>query len=175
MVFARTAPAESRLALQFREHTTQRRYIALAHGDVKPQTIVTHLIRDRGDGRRGSTANYVDWQTLRHACQSARAARPRPDGSALYTLVDASSRQAARIRSVFTWANSAIRSAEKKSTTSRSGQPPLRIDRSGATRVMLHAFELGFIHPASGEELLFECEMPRDMAVVLQRLRGPAK
>ncbi len=40
---------------------------------------------------------------------------------------------------------------------------------------MLHAFELGFVHPATGEELLFECEMPRDMATVLQRLRGPAK
>jgi 23S rRNA pseudouridine1911/1915/1917 synthase len=31
--------------------------VAIAQGTVKPQTIVSHLVRDRGDGRRGSTTN----------------------------------------------------------------------------------------------------------------------
>ncbi len=79
MVFARTAAAESRLALQFREHTTQRRYVAIAQGDVKPQTIVTHLIRDRGDGRRvvRPTPRSANGRSRTSKCVRSLAARRR--------------------------------------------------------------------------------------------------
>ena len=40
---------------QFRKHTIQRRYLAIARGPVGEQTIESRLVRDRGDGRRGST------------------------------------------------------------------------------------------------------------------------
>jgi 23S rRNA pseudouridine1911/1915/1917 synthase len=36
---------------------------------------------------------------------------------------------------------------------------------------MLHARELGFAHPASGEPLRFEEPMPDDMRLVLESLR----
>jgi 23S rRNA pseudouridine1911/1915/1917 synthase len=38
-------------------------------------------------------------------------------------------------------------------------------------RQALHARELGFIHPATGEALRFEAPMPTDMEEVIQRWR----
>ena len=37
------------------------------------------------------------------------------------------------------------------------------VDESQAPRVMLHAAELGFVHPETGEELRFESPLPADM------------
>ncbi|HWY86139.1 MAG TPA: RluA family pseudouridine synthase, partial [Gemmataceae bacterium] len=56
IVFARTVEAERGLGRQFKAHTVIRRYLALVPGEVGPQTIRTNLVRDRGDGRRGSGA-----------------------------------------------------------------------------------------------------------------------
>src|SRR5207237_10865031 len=54
VVFARTVDAERGLGRQFKAHTVVRRYLALVPGDVVPRTIRSNLVRDRGDGRRGS-------------------------------------------------------------------------------------------------------------------------
>src|SRR5262249_5150417 len=54
-VFARTVAAERGLGKQFHRHTVVRRYIAVVPGVLQSQTIRTFLVRDRGDGRRGST------------------------------------------------------------------------------------------------------------------------
>jgi 23S rRNA pseudouridine1911/1915/1917 synthase len=50
---------------------------------------------------------------------------------------------------------------------------PMR-DRSGATRQALHAAELGFSHPITGQRLDFQMPLPEDMKRLLQRLRGTA-
>ena len=55
LVFARTPEAQQHLEQQFRTHTTKRRYLAVVRGAVESQTIESRLVRDRGDGRRGST------------------------------------------------------------------------------------------------------------------------
>src|SRR5437870_5919331 len=55
VVFARTVPAERGLGKQFRTHTVLRRYLAIIPGSLRSQRIATRLVRDRGDGRRGST------------------------------------------------------------------------------------------------------------------------
>jgi len=55
VVFARTVEAERGLGMQFRRHTVTRRYLAIVAGIVTPRIIRSTLIRDRGDGRRGST------------------------------------------------------------------------------------------------------------------------
>jgi 23S rRNA pseudouridine1911/1915/1917 synthase len=44
-------------------------------------------------------------------------------------------------------------------------------DRSGATRQALHAAELGFSHPITGQQLDFQMPLPVDMKRLLQRLR----
>ena len=49
-----------------------------------------------------------------------------------------------------------------------------RADRMvrGARRQMLHAAELRLVHPATGEALVFRCDLPGDMAGVLRDLRA---
>jgi len=54
MVFAKSKRAELDLARQFREHTIERVYHCIAHGQVRAARIESKLVRDRGDGLRGS-------------------------------------------------------------------------------------------------------------------------
>src|SRR5438552_1729832 len=56
VVLARTAAAETHLGLQFRAHSIDRQYLALVRGRARTERIETYLVRDRGDGRRGSGA-----------------------------------------------------------------------------------------------------------------------
>ena len=56
VVFARTAEAERELGRQFRAHSTDRLYLALVRGRAKDGRIESVLVRDRGDGRRGSAS-----------------------------------------------------------------------------------------------------------------------
>jgi 23S rRNA pseudouridine1911/1915/1917 synthase len=45
------------------------------------------------------------------------------------------------------------------------------VDRSGAARVALHAADLGFVHPKTGDELHFESRLPPDIVALITRLR----
>jgi hypothetical protein len=47
-------------------------------------------------------------------------------------------------------------------------------DRSGAPRCALHATELGFTHPITGERLRFEMPLPADLQQLLDKLRKAA-
>src|SRR5262249_24736641 len=91
MVFARTHAAERILAQQFREHATHRRYLAIVQGRVEAQTIRTRLLRDRGDGRRGSTnLPNVGKEAITHVKPLEYLPLPRGQGrgeGAAYTLI----------------------------------------------------------------------------------------
>lgn len=39
-------------------------------------------------------------------------------------------------------------------------------------RQALHARTLGFVHPVSGEEMFFSCDIPRDMSALIEKWRG---
>ena len=43
-------------------------------------------------------------------------------------------------------------------------------DKSGATRPMLHAAVLGFVHPSTGERMRFAAEPPADFTAILADL-----
>src|SRR6202040_38118 len=60
VVFARTVPAERLLGMQFHAHTVTRRYLAVVPGRLDAGTVRSFLVRDRGDGRRGSTQSDAD-------------------------------------------------------------------------------------------------------------------
>ncbi len=55
LVFARTEAAQQQIISQFAEHKAVRRYLCVVPGTVPDQTVTSRLIRDRGDGTRGST------------------------------------------------------------------------------------------------------------------------
>lgn len=163
MIFARTRPAETHLAQQFRRHTTQRKYLAVVPGEVAAQTIRSNLVRDRGDGRRGSTENPELGKTaITHI---------RPiEQLAGYTLLEC------RLETG--------RTHQIRIHLAGLGHPlcgetiyhkPLGsaaiADPSGAPRLALHAAELTCDHPITGERLHFQSPLPPDMQEFLERLR----
>lgn len=162
VVFARNVPAARILAEQFRLHTTHRRYLALAAGDVGAGTIRTHLVRDRGDGRRGSTESEEGKLAVTHVA-------PLENFADACTLVECrlETGRTHQIR---------IHLAEigHPICGERVYQPPRKprpADPVRPPRVMLHAAELGFVHPVSGAELRFTSPLPADMRRVLDELR----
>lgn len=163
VVFARTVPAGRILAEQFRLHATHRRYLALAVGRVGEGTIVTHLVRDRGDGRRGSSDTSEGKRAVTHV-------RPLEHFGDEYTLVECrlETGRTHQIRIHLSEIGHPL-CGERVYAGPRGGKAA---DRSGATRVILHATELGFVHPQTGAELRFESPLPPDIEKLLASLRA---
>ena len=163
MVFARTATAERSLVEQFRKHSIDRAYWAIVLGDIAEQTIESHLVRDRGDGKRGSTSlPDISQRAVTHV-------RPLEQLRG-HTLIEC------RLETG--------RTHQIRIHLSEAGHPlcgdtdyrgPLNArpvpDRSGAPRLALHAAELSFEHPVTGKRLHFEMRLPRELADFLKRLR----
>ncbi|MEO8752136.1 MAG: RNA pseudouridine synthase, partial [Casimicrobiaceae bacterium] len=42
--------------------------------------------------------------------------------------------------------------------------------KEGLKRMFLHAHQLGFVHPVSGEPMAFEAPLPRDLAAFVAQL-----
>lgn len=166
MVFARTAAAEQGLGRQFRAHTVTRRYLAVVAGYLGPQTIATRLVRDRGDGRRGSTKNMkLGKEAITHVEVVERLSG--------YTLL------ACRLETG--------RTHQIRIHLAERGHPvcgdkvylhkpdgSLFVDKSAAPRLALHAAELGFRHPATGEDLHWSMPLPADLQEFVNRLHGQA-
>ena len=74
MVFARSRIAEQKLVRLFRDHKIDRQYWAVAFGQVKSQTVRSLLVRDRGDGLRGSLTDQP--ATNQPAANQATADQP---------------------------------------------------------------------------------------------------
>jgi len=159
IVFPRTVDAKKHLGQQLRFHTMHRRYLALAHGTVRSGTIRTRFVANRGDGLRGSTR----FPKLGEEAISHVEALEQLDGA---TLIGC------------------------KLETGRTHQIRIHLSESGhpllgervyvrrfagpilpAPRIMLHAAELGFVHPTTGNEMRFESEPPDDFRTRLAELR----
>jgi 23S rRNA pseudouridine1911/1915/1917 synthase len=160
IVFSRTFAAKKHLGNQLRFHTMRRKYLALAHGDVAPGTIRSHLVEDRGDRLRGSAPDGL------RAGQLAITHVERLERLAGATLVGCrlETGRTHQIR---------IHLAERGHPL--LGETVYVRDFRGtpipAPRLMLHATELGFEHPTDGREMLFEEPPPADFEETLARLR----
>ncbi len=163
--FARSPLAERELGMQFRKHTVVRRYLALVSGSLLPQTIRSMLVRDRGDGRRGSTklAN-TGKEAVTHVAVEQRLSR--------FTLLSCrlETGRTHQIRIHLSEAGHPVCGDKVYHRKPTGEEAP---DTSGAPRLCLHATEFGFEHPASGEHLHWAMPMPADMAKVMASLNEP--
>jgi 23S rRNA pseudouridine1911/1915/1917 synthase len=162
VVLARTAAAETNLGLQFRAHTIQREYLALVRGRAKNERIETFLVRDRGDGRRGSAVSG--------------------DGQIAITNINVVERLGA-----FTLVSCILETGRTHQVRIHLGErgTPLcgeRIydrplngkplpDTSDARRPLLHAALLGFDHPETGQKMRWQAKVPKEMDEILRKLR----
>ena len=167
VVFARTPPAARHLGRQFREHTTDRSYLAVVRGRAASGTIVSYLVRDRGDGRRGSgTQPGAGERAVTHV-------RVVEDLGA-FTLVECrlETGRTHQIRIHLGEAGTPL-CGERVYDRPPHGQP--LPDHSGARRLALHAATLGFVHPATGKRMAWTSPLPKDLRRLVERLRRQAR
>jgi 23S rRNA pseudouridine1911/1915/1917 synthase len=171
IVFTRTAHAKRALAAQFREHTIDRVYHAIAHGAVTAARVETDLLSDRGDGMRGSYGHFR-----------------RPKGDA---PIEAK-RSVTHITPIARLAGATL--IECRLETGRQHQIRIHLSELGhplvgervyirdyagprieAIRPMLHARTLGFVHPRTAERVLFHRDPPDDFQAMLASLQIPRR
>ncbi len=162
LVFTRTLAAKKHLSQQLRQHTTLRRYLALVHGDLGQRaTFRSVLVEDRGDGLRGSA-------------QSTRIG-----GRLAVTHVEPIERL--RGATLVGIRLETGRTHQIRIHLSEAGHPlvgesvyvrDFSAARIAAPRTMLHATELGFLHPANERRMGFERPPPADFDETLRSLRA---
>lgn len=158
MLVARTEPCQLALKDLLYVHAVERGYLALVRGRLTPgeHTVRNILVRDRGDGKRGS-GDAAD-----------PTARPAVTRIHLVTHVSADiSLVEARLETG--------RTHQVRITLAELGHPVLGdrlYGRPGPTppRLALHSARLAFRHPMTGEQLRFEAPLPDD----LERFRREA-
>jgi 23S rRNA pseudouridine1911/1915/1917 synthase len=164
VVFARTVEAERGLGLQFRRHTVVRRYLTIVPGKVTAQTVRTHLVRDRGDGRRGSTQFT---EQGKEAITHLRVEEFLPGYTLLSCQLETGKTHQIRIH-----LSELGHPVCGETVYNRLPDGTVREDTSGAPRLALHATELGFVHPVTEEPLHYDMPLPPDLQAFLERLRG---
>jgi 23S rRNA pseudouridine1911/1915/1917 synthase len=164
VVFARTVLAERALGKQFRAHTVTRRYLAVVPGRLTSQRVATYLVRDRGDGRRGSTRVEGEGKEAITHVEAVETL-------AGYTLVHCrlETGRTHQIRIHLAELGHPV-CGDRVYVHRRDGS--VFPDTSAAPRLALHAEELGFRHPVSREEMHWEMPMPADLQGFVERLRA---
>lgn len=164
LVFTRTVAAKKHLSQQFRMHTVHRLYLAVAHGDVRKQTRRSHLMADRGDGLRGSfeESGYSHGREGQLAVTHIEP-KERLRGATLIACKLETGRTH-QIRIHLAEAGHPI-VGENVYIRDFKG-PPIP-----SARLLLHAAELGFEHPATGKPMFFREDPPEDFERELKRLR----
>jgi 23S rRNA pseudouridine1911/1915/1917 synthase len=159
VVFTRTWLAKKALATQFRWHTVHRSYLAIAHGEVRARTIRSFLIADRGDGLRGSAKKPTEGarEAVTHV-EPVQALR-----GATLVACRLETGRTHQIRIHLSEAGHPI--AGERVYARRYPGPQL-----DAPRLMLHAAELGFVHPATECEVRWKLAVPGDMQGTLDGL-----
>ena len=139
----------------------RRVYVAIAHGDVPQKTFRSYLVENRGDGLRGSL---------------------RPDERAMEGQIAIT-----HVEPLKRFVGATLVACRLE--TGRTHQIRIHLSEAGhpivgeavyvrkfqgtlikAPRLMLHAKELGFVHPRTNEMMVFEQEPPQDFESILAQL-----
>ncbi len=169
LVVAKNDPAHLSLSHQFKEHTIKRVYLALVFGSPKSDkgrieaAIGRHPVdrkRMSGAARRGKEA-VTHWQVV-----------SRYPGLTLVRL----KLETGRTHQIRVHLSEAGHPLAGDATYGGSGRlaglqdQGVRALIKGLGRQALHAKTLGFIHPATGEYLEFDTDLPPDMARIIDYL-----
>jgi len=167
MLFARTPSIAQLLGVVFRKHEVVRRYHAVVHGHPDAQTFDTVLVRDRGDGRRGTklVTGEVD-PTEQRAVTRIRPLEQIGDYSVVECELETGRTHQIRIHlseAGFMLCGEPIydRTIDGERTE----------DVSGAPRQALHSATLEFKHPMTEVPLAFNMPWPADLSRWLKELR----
>lgn len=176
LVVAKTELAMNKLARQFFDRTTSRKYIALVWGDMKEDegTITGHIgrsIRDRKkmqvfpEGDQGKHA-VTHWKVIERL--------------GYVTLIECKleTGRTHQIRAHFEYIRHPLFNDERyggdtivKGTTFTKYKQFVENCFNICPRHALHAKSLGFKHPGTGKDMFFETDLPSDISNVIERWR----
>ena len=177
MVVAKTETAKIKLSLQFFEKTTKRQYVALVWGNLKEPsgTVEGHIGRSQKD--RQVFTVYPDGEHGKHAVTHYKVLEELGYVNLVQCQLETGRTHQIRVHMKYL------------------GHPLFNDDTYGGNQVLrgttfskykqfvhncfkilprqaLHAKTLGFTHPVTGEEMLFDSELPADMSEAIEKWRG---
>jgi 23S rRNA pseudouridine1911/1915/1917 synthase len=155
MVVARSEAAHERLQELVRERALERTYLALVRGRPRSRTgrIEAPIGRDRGDATRVS----MDTDSPRDAITHFEVEQLWPEHALLRVKLETGRMHQIRVH---------LAAIDLPVVGDRTyGVPGLDLSRQ-----FLHAAELSFPHPFSGERIEARSELPPDLAAALARL-----
>jgi 23S rRNA pseudouridine1911/1915/1917 synthase len=169
MIFALSVAGQNALIRMMSKHQVQRAYTAVVHGRVEHEhTVESWLIRDRGDGLRGSSPLGPDAPNAKHAITHVKPIERIGDA---YSVVECrlETGRTHQIRIHLTESGHML--CGEKMYIRRAPGTPISPDTSNAPRQALHSCELTFVHPITNQPLHFTSPLPKDLAGWLERLR----
>ena len=173
LVVAKNSRAHNELSRQFKDRSIRKHYLALVAGSPKADqgSIDLPVGRHPVERKKMSTQSRRGREalTLWHARERFRGA----------TLLDIELKtgRTHQIRvhcqaAGFPIVGDPVYGRKKSISQMTAGNPALQAVFKGVKRQMLHAYRLGFSHPADGRLLTFEAPLPGDMVGLLDQLRS---
>jgi 23S rRNA pseudouridine1911/1915/1917 synthase len=170
LVVAKSDLAHEGLARQFADHSLARAYLAVASGHPRPAqgTVAGRIGRSDTNRKKMAVLPDASSRGKRGGDALPHARGARPCGARRVSARDGSHPPGAGAHGVDR--ARAARAIQVYGRTPAALRPVLA--ELGFGRQALHAAELGFVHPASGERVHFSSDLPPDMLALVEALRG---
>jgi 23S rRNA pseudouridine1911/1915/1917 synthase len=176
MVIAKTELAMNHLARQFFQRTTSRKYVALVWGNLEEDegTITGNIGRSLRDRKKMQV--FPDGEEGKHAVTHWRVL----ERFGYVTLVECrlETGRTHQIRVHFEYIRHPLFNDDRyggnsiiKGTSFTKYKQFIQNCFSACPRHALHAKSLGFMHPKTGQEVLFDSQLPADMQGVIEKWR----
>ena len=165
LVFAKTSLAMRTLRGMLRKHDVSRVYLCIAHGRVEARTFRSSLVRDRGDGYRGSARGRKGSDDGKPSVTHVRPIEILPAATLCEVTLETGRTHQIRIH-LAEAGHPVVGDDVYSRDWQRAGNEALP-----AGRLLLHARRLSFAHPVTGRIVDLEREPPRDFLADLERLR----
>ena len=177
MVVAKTETAKMKLALQFFEKTTRRKYLALVWGNLENEsgTITGHV--GRSHQNRQVFIVFPEGEYGKHAVTHYRVVERLGYVNLVECRLETGRTHQIRVHMkhighpLF---NDDVYGGDHilRGTTFTRYKQFVQNCFKIMPRQALHAKTLGFVHPLTEQEMLFDSELPADMAEVIERWRN---
>jgi 23S rRNA pseudouridine1911/1915/1917 synthase len=168
MVVAKTESAHEHIADQFRDREIFKSYMALVHGTVEKRTgqIDQPIARDRGNRTRMAVVRGG------RPALSIYRVRKRFERFTLLN-VELKTGRTHQIRVHLAWLKHPVVGDEAYGTGRDKTIPDhkIRAEVAKLGRQFLHAEQLGFRHPKTGEEMRFTAPLPAELLAVLNEIK----
>ena len=159
LVVAKNDNAHQKLTDQLSDHTLSRVYYAIVHGNIKEDnlTIDAPIARDSNDRKKMTIAKNGGRDALTHISVLERFGK--------YTFIKC------RLK---TGRTHQIRVHTKSVMHPILGDKTygLKKEEFALDGQLLHAGEIGFVHPATGEKVSFTAPLPQDFSDTLEKIRA---